>query len=182
MARAHFSTTSVSTSKSARSTSAVVVAVSGFSFFNAMNIATTGTQVFGQFPPQNVQNMGEPVWNDFAFNVLRADFDVQTDFVQIDLIFRDDDVAALRAFASDGTLIHEVVGSGDGRTANAFHTATINRATADIAYVTAGGVGGEGAFLDNFSFNRIDIPEPGTLALFGLGLVGLGFTRLRRAA
>ncbi|KAI5916021.1 MAG: PEP-CTERM sorting domain-containing protein [Proteobacteria bacterium] len=38
--------------------------------------------------------------------------------------------------------------------------------------------------LDNFTFNeqRTSVPEPGALALLGIGLAGLGLTRRRRAA
>lgn len=36
--------------------------------------------------------------------------------------------------------------------------------------------------LDNFSFSATAIPEPGMLALFGLGLAGLGVARRRRNA
>lgn len=46
-------------------------------------------------------------------------------------------------------------------------------------------LGGDGTqfVLDNFTFNeqRTSVPEPGALALLGIGLAGLGLTRRRRA-
>lgn len=37
-------------------------------------------------------------------------------------------------------------------------------------------------YMDNALVNVASVPEPGTLALFGLGLAGLGFARRRKAA
>ena len=38
-----------------------------------------------------------------------------------------------------------------------------------------------GIMLDNVSLSKVDVPEPGTIALLGLGLIGLGFARRRQA-
>ena len=38
----------------------------------------------------------------------------------------------------------------------------------------------EGLRFDNFTFNLVAVPEPGTLALFGVGLFGLGLLSRRR--
>ena len=39
-----------------------------------------------------------------------------------------------------------------------------------------------GLVYDDFMFDIADVPEPGTLALLGLGLVGMGITRRRKKA
>ena len=36
--------------------------------------------------------------------------------------------------------------------------------------------------IDNFTVTTTDVPEPGVLAMFGLGLVGLGFARKKAKA
>ncbi len=49
---------------------------------------------------------------------------------------------------------------------------------------TTGAVDAAFAHIDNVSIAEVSssVPEPGTLALFGLGLAGLGFARRRKAA
>lgn len=50
---------------------------------------------------------------------------------------------------------------------------------ASLAFSNAGG-DNLGAILDNVVLSTRDLPEPGTLALLGLGLLGAGLSRLRR--
>ena len=162
---------------------AVVLVRDGFSAFNGRNVATTGTRVFGNQPAFPPLPDGQ-VWDEGLYSLLRVDFALPTDFVQIDLIFDDDDVGILRAYDINGILLGSSVGAGDGRGSVPFVTAMIARAVADIAYITAGGVGGEALLLDNLHFNLyapapIPTPLPASLALLGLGLLGIGATRRR---
>lgn len=108
----------------------------------------------------------------------RADFLQSTDFVSIDLVGIDDGDAQLRAFASDGALLEAFVTSLSGPGHNV--TASISRGTADIAYILAGGVIGEGNNLDRLIFNRTAIPEPHSapwLAIFAIWLVANGWRK-----
>jgi hypothetical protein len=128
----------------------VVRACDGFSEFLGRNLATSGTLVFCQDPPPLVPES----WDE-STNLLRADFTVETDHVQIDLICDDDDVGELRAFDAFDNLLEAVEVECDGRTDNALGTAVVKRDNADIAYITAGGNGGEGMTLDSFQFNNL---------------------------
>lgn len=67
---------------------------------------------------------------------------------------------------------------------NGFTNLTVS--AANIAYVLIGAtssVGANSIVTDEFTFTRevLEIPESGALAIFGLGLAGLGFARLKRA-
>jgi len=134
--------------------------------------------MFGQDP---VNGPGIPdrekYWNESEYGVLRADFGVFADFVQIDLIFDDDDQGFLRAFDSSGTLLDTVTAFGDGQTpGQEFARVSITRPSADIAYIIAGGSNAEGHFLDNLQVNVV--PVPAAAWLLGSSLIGLfGMTR-----
>jgi hypothetical protein len=160
-----------------------VQVLDGFSAFNGSNLATTGTSVFGQSPIHS--SLVPQGWDEFN-GLLRADFDNSTDFVEVDIIFDDDDFGRLRAFDSGGALLESIFVSGDGRNPIGFATATISRSTNDIAYVLVGGDLGEAVFLDNLKFNHIPDPtpvtEPTTIALLAFGLIGIGAAARRRSS
>ena len=165
-----------------------VISIDGFSVFNSRNLATTGTLVFGRSPNSGGLDVGQR-WDEITFGILRADFDSPTRRVQIDLLFDDDDDGFLRAFDASGSLLAEVIGAGDGLgrgDAPEIFVASILRATADIAFILAGGLSAEGLFLDNLQFDIVDvsaaavIPLPAALPLYGTGLAVMGFLGWRR--
>ena len=108
--------------------------------------APTGQNVFAPTPT------GASGWQEGS-NELRADFDSPISFVSIDVGSDDSsDVGYLRAFDSNGTLLAQVV-SGSVTTGNS-QTLAISRGSAEIAYVTAAGVGTDITPLDNLVYQK----------------------------
>ncbi len=144
--------------------------------------ATTGQLVFAQSPSPSAT---VPLGWDESLGLLRADFLGAVDRVAIDLIFDDDDVAALWAFDASNNLLErfDAIGDGHGNGAGPpVVRATIFRPQGDISYVLAGGVGAEATLLDNMEVHFAAVPEPATLALVGAALAGVAATRRRRPA
>jgi hypothetical protein len=144
-------------------------------YFNAH--ATTGSLVFGQIPEPSIS---VPKGWDENLGLLRAEFSSPANYVQIDLIFDDDDIASLWAFSSGGDLLAAFTAAGDGRNPVRFATANITRPGFDIAYVLAGGNVAEAVLLDNLQVRVSDVPEPNTLALLVLSVGLVSFAASRR--
>jgi hypothetical protein len=132
-------------------------------------LSTTGSLLFGNpAPPGAPIQSGEP-WGDEYYGNLRVDFDVPTDFVQIDLIHGDDGISVLRAYDAAGNLLQQIreLGNGVGSQGDdcpsfcePVITASITRASPDIAYVVAGGEGFEPCLLDNLQYNLMTADPP----------------------
>lgn len=60
-------------------------------------------------------------------------------------------------------------------------TFTVSATSANNIIFNHAGGDNIGVMLDNVSLSKVNVPEPASLAMFGLGLIGLGFARRRQA-
>ncbi len=111
-------------------------------------VPPTGNHVFAPAPGADAG------WNDSAGNVLRATFTNEQAYVSIDVGSDDNsDSAVLRAYDFAGNLLEQVFSGGVPNGGS--ETIFIRRATNEISYVEATGIGGNITPLDRLVFKRI---------------------------
>lgn len=137
--------------------------------------ATTGSNAFGQ-------SSSNSTWGNGSFEYLLVEFDTATNFVSLDFFSNDSSDHNPELIAFDG-LGNEIDRSSFFGAVNSSLTLSVSSAATQIASVWAfwdETSRGDNGGLDRLEYNAAEVSEPATLALLGLGLAGIGFTRKKK--
>lgn len=107
-------------------------------------------------------------------DVLRLNFDNFVD--NLSLIFDGDGgLSTFNAYDSNGNLLESVMAASE--------PTTVNFTASAISYLDVLQQFDNFAYsIDDLSFDAVDVPEPSSIAVLALGLLGLGANRIRKAA
>jgi len=143
--------------------------------------------IFTRAPDGNVLtglgNLGFPNFNAIGEGAVAILFDNDQSEFGFQSVGGDFGDATFEFFRRDGSLIDTLNPAGLGMGLFGFSR---DGGVRDIAGISMWNTDPAGIAYDNIIFdvagNQVAVPEPATVALFGLGLVGLGFARRRKAA
>lgn len=152
------------------------------SFFPAF----TGSRVFGRFGalneiPSCYYIPSRPCVPNASFSALRIDFDRPIDFIEVFGTYSVDQFG-MRLLGADGSIVQTVFGATTLSREGGFTYAVsqASREAHDIYSVVIGGfIGGSGIDMIRVNVPDLNVPEPGTMALFCIGLLGAATMRRR---
>lgn len=153
----------------------------GLHFYNANFV--TNFALPGSTPPVGIGSASSSFTYQYgAGDAIIITFDAAQSFVNITGVDLGGNGLHVDAYDASDSLLGsaEVYGTGDG--VGQFQTLGINFAgIRKVRYYQPLAQFGDGVVLDNLEYSNSTVPEPGTMALLGTGLLGLGFRRFRKS-